>query len=220
MNTGERIYLNPLPIRIWHWLNALGFLILILTGLQIRFPDYITIFGAYRTAILLHNVAGLGVTACYLFWFGYGLFSGTLVRHYIPTPEDLRTGIFRQARYYLYDFFRGGPNPHRITPDHKFNPLQKISYLMFMLVLLPLEIFSGLLLMNLTPLRGIIDLAGGIKILVSAHFLLACCFCSFLFVHLYLATLGHTPCSHFRAMWYGWEEPEPGRHEGDDEHRP
>lgn len=209
MNNSERIYLNPLPVRIWHWLNAFGFIILILTGLQIRFPEYIAIFGAYRTAILLHNVAGIGVSACYLLWFGYYLFSGTLIRTYIPTLDDIRGGLFRQARYYLLDYFTGKPNPHHMTPENKFNPLQKSAYLAIMLILLPLEILSGLLLMNVTPLRGIIDLVGGIKILVSIHFLLACGFCSFLFAHIYLATLGHTPLAHFKAMWYGWEELEP-----------
>jgi hypothetical protein len=25
-------------------------------------------------------------------------------------------------------------------------------------------------------------------------------------VHIYLATLGHTPLAHFKPMWNGWEE--------------
>jgi Ni,Fe-hydrogenase I cytochrome b subunit len=29
----EKIYLHPLPVRIWHWVNALGFVLLILTGM-------------------------------------------------------------------------------------------------------------------------------------------------------------------------------------------
>ena len=28
----EKIYLHPLPVRLWHWLNALGFVLLIVTG--------------------------------------------------------------------------------------------------------------------------------------------------------------------------------------------
>ena len=34
----DKIYLNPTPVRIWHWLNAFGFIALILSGIQIRFP--------------------------------------------------------------------------------------------------------------------------------------------------------------------------------------
>jgi thiosulfate reductase cytochrome b subunit len=220
MNERERIYITPLPVRIWHWLNALGFVILILTGLQIRFPEYVVIFGAYRTAILLHNAAGFGIAACYLLWLGYYLFSCKLIKLYIPTLVELRVGILRQARYYLFDYFMGRPNPHRITPDNKFNPLQKTVYLVIMTILLPLEILSGFLLMNVTPLRGIIDLVGGIKTLVSIHFLLACSFCSFLFVHIYLATLGHTPFAHFKPMWHGWEERKMEHEEKEQEEQP
>jgi thiosulfate reductase cytochrome b subunit len=220
MNESERIYLNPLPVRIWHWLNALGFVILALTGLQIRFSDHVNIFGAFSMAIRIHNIAGFLVSASYLLWLGYYLFSGTLARIYFPTLEDMRCGLFRQARYYLFDYFMGRPSPHKITPENKFNPLQKTAYLAIMTILLPLEILSGILLMNVTPLRGIIDLVGGIKVLVSIHFLLACGFCSFIFVHIYLATLGHTPLAHFKAMWYGWEEREEEHGQAEDgEHR-
>jgi len=33
----KRIYVHPLPVRIWHWLNATGFVAMILTGIQIRY---------------------------------------------------------------------------------------------------------------------------------------------------------------------------------------
>lgn len=219
MKETEYIYLTPMPIRIWHWLNAFGFVTLALTGLQIRFPDYVAIFGAYKNAIRLHNTAGFVVSASYLLWFGYYLvISRTLTRLYLPTLEDIRKGIFRQALYYFFNYFRGRPNPHHSTPENKFNPLQKTVYLVIMIVLLPLVIISGFLLMYVTPLRPYIDLVGGIKTLVSIHFLLACSFCSFLFVHIYLATLGHTPLAHFKPMWHGWEEREVHREhrEGED----
>ncbi|MEK7196199.1 MAG: cytochrome b/b6 domain-containing protein, partial [Nitrospirota bacterium] len=35
----KKIYLHPLPVRVWHWINALSFLLLIVTGLQIRYRD-------------------------------------------------------------------------------------------------------------------------------------------------------------------------------------
>ena len=37
----KKIYIHPLPVRIWHWSNAVGFVLLILTGLQIRYRDII-----------------------------------------------------------------------------------------------------------------------------------------------------------------------------------
>ena len=207
MRHKEMFYVTPMPVRIWHWLNAFGIVTLCVTGLQIRFPDYINIFGAYKAAIRLHNTAGVVVSISYILWLTYYLVvAKSLIKQYVPTAEDLKSGILRQAYFYFLTYFLGKPNPHHSTPDHKFNPMQKATYLIIMLVLLPLVVFSGALLMYVAPLRELLLLLGGIKILVGSHFLLACCFTAFLFVHIYLATLGHTPLSHFKPMWNGWEE--------------
>ena len=209
MKPTEYIYLTPMPVRIWHWLNALGIVTLCITGLQIRFPEYVNIFGTYKSAITLHNTAGIVVSISYGLWLFYYMFvAGTLAKLYVPNLEDLKSGIFRQAFFYFFNYFLGRPNPHHSTPDNKFNPMQKAAYLMIMLVLLPLVILTGILLMNVAPLRELILIVGGIKMLVSAHFLIACCFFAFLFVHIYLATLGHSPFAHFKPMWDGWEEVE------------
>jgi len=32
----DETYIKHLPVRIWHWINALGFVLLILTGVQLR----------------------------------------------------------------------------------------------------------------------------------------------------------------------------------------
>ena len=207
MKDNEYIYLTPMPVRIWHWLNAFGFVTLAVTGLQIRFPEYVNIFGTYKTAIRLHNTAGFVVSISYVLWLSYYMFvAKTLAKLYIPTIEDIRRGIFRQSLFYFCNYFLGQPNPFHSTPENKFNPLQKVTYLMIMIVFLPLVILSGFLLMYVMPLHDIIFLVGGIKTLVSAHVLLACCFTGFLFAHIYLATLGSTPLAYFKPMWTGWEK--------------
>jgi len=209
MRHNEMVYVTPMPVRIWHWLNAFGIVTLCVTGLQIRFPDYINIFGAYKAAIRLHNTAGSVVSVSYLLWLAYYMIvARSLIKLYVPTIEDLKSGIFRQAYFYFLTYFLGKPNPHHSSPDNKFNPMQKAAYLVIMFILLPLVIVSGFLLMYVAPLREIMLLLGGIKTLVGTHFLLACCFTAFLFVHIYLATLGHTPLAHFKQMWNGWEEEE------------
>ncbi len=207
MKHKEMVFVTPMPVRIWHWLNAFGIVTLCVTGLQIRFPDYVNIFGAYKAAIRLHNTAGVVVSISYAMWLTYYLIvARSLIKLYIPTLEDIKTGMLRQAYFYALAYFQGKPNPHHSRPDNKFNPMQKASYVVIMLVLMPLVIFSGALLMYVAPLRELFLLLGGIKILVGGHFLIACCFTAFLFVHIYLATLGHTPLSHFKPMWNGWEE--------------
>jgi len=207
MNAEHRVYLQPTPVRIWHWLNAFGIITLIVSGVQIRFPEYAAIFGSYKSAIMLHNTAGLVVAASFSLWFFYYSFvSRNMFKLYMPNKEDLSSGLLRQAKFYLLTYFLGWPNPHHPTPENKFNPMQKSAYLAIMFVLVPLVSLTGLLLTNVDPLRGLIIMIGGLKILAGAHFLLACCLCAFLFTHIYLATLGHTAFAYIKPMWTGWEE--------------
>jgi thiosulfate reductase cytochrome b subunit len=211
MKQVSKIYLTPTPVRIWHWLNAFGILTLTVTGAQIRFPDYVNPFGTYKAAIALHDAAGIVVAVSFLLWLGYYLLvAGTLTRLYVPNCEELRRGVLRQALYYFFNYFRGRPNPHHSSPENKFNPMQKSAYLVIMMLLMPLVILSGVLLLNIGPLRELILMIGGLKYLAELHFLLACCMVAFLFTHAYLATLGHTPFAHFVPMWTGWEEVEEG----------
>jgi thiosulfate reductase cytochrome b subunit len=200
MEPKERILMTAMPIRIWHWVNALAIVTLCVTGAQIRFPEYVNLFGTYKSAIRLHNTAGIVASISYLLWLGYYLLGArSLYRVYFPTLEDLRRGLLRQAIFYF-------------SPENKFNPMQKMAYLVMMLILVPLIVATGILLLNVEPLRVWMTMAGGIKFIDGAHFLLACAFCAFLFTHGYLATLGHTPLAHFKPMWTGWEEVEPHEH--------
>src|SRR6056297_3129823 len=98
MSETKKIYLQPTPVRIWHWLNAFGIVTLIVTGVQIRFPEHIVIFDSYRSAILLHNTAGLVVAVSFSLWFFYyGFVARNMAKLYIPNKEDLQHGLTRQA---------------------------------------------------------------------------------------------------------------------------
>lgn len=214
MSDISRIYLQPTPIRIWHWLNAFGIITLGVTGIQIRFPDYINIFAGYKTAILLHNVAGVVVAGSFALWFFYYSFvARSMFKLYVPSKDEVQKGILRQAKFYLLTYFLGRPNPHHPTPQNKFNPMQKSAYLAIMFLLMPLLGLSGILLINIEPMRNLVLMIGGLKILMAIHYLLACFLCAFLFTHVYLATLGRTAFAYIKPMWTGWEEEENGEHE-------
>ncbi|HXE95620.1 MAG TPA: cytochrome b/b6 domain-containing protein [Dongiaceae bacterium] len=207
--SAKMVYLQPAPVRIWHWLNALGIVTLCVSGAQIRFPEYITFLGSYRSAIMLHNTAGIVVALSFSIWFiYYKLVSNTLSEIYIPKGSDLTTGLFRQIVFYFFAYFFGVPNPHHATPDNKFNPLQKSAYLVIMFVLMPFVSLTGILLMNMGPMRELVIMAGGLNILDTMHFLLACSLVAFLFTHVYLATLGKTALAYIKPMWTGWEKVE------------
>jgi len=214
MSEKKLIYLHPLPVRVWHWLNALGIVTLCITGVQIRFPEYVNICGSYAAAIQLHNIAGITVALSFSIWFFYySLSARNLTRIYVPDGQDIKRGLLRQVGFYFFLYFFGRPNPHHATPDNKFNPMQKSAYLAIMFVLVPIVSLTGILLMNVSPLRELILAAGGLKMLDTLHYLAACSLGAFLFTHVYLTTLGHTPLAHTKSMWTGWEEEEEGGEE-------
>ncbi len=204
MTNEKMIYIHPLPVRVWHWINAFGFVLLILTGFQIRYAEMLN-FMTLTNAITVHNYVGFVVIANYFIWLTYYLASGN-VKIYIPDPRNLVALAVKQVQYYGYGIFIGKPNPHIMTPENKFNPLQQQAYLAIMFVLLPAQMMSGLFLWKIKGYEEYINLLGGIKLLDTIHVLLFFFFTSFLFIHCYLATLGHTPLAHFKAMFSGYEE--------------
>jgi thiosulfate reductase cytochrome b subunit len=84
--------------------------------------------------------------------------------------------------------------------------MQQVAYFNIMLLFLPLQIISGILMWDIKKFAGIIAFAGGIKFVDSVHVFLTLFFTAFLFVHVYLATLGHTWFEHIKAMFTGYEE--------------
>ena len=53
-----------------------------------------------------------------------------------------------------------------------------------------------------------IDVLGGVRVVDTAHVLTFIFFVGFIFIHPYLASLGHTRAAHFKAMITGYEEVE------------
>ncbi len=204
----KKIYLHPLPVRIWHWINALGFIILILTGAQIRFVDSMGLM-SFETAVQIHSWLGFILLINYFIWLLYYVLSGKLFRIYIPPfwrPVEFIKKSIKQAKYYGYGILIGDKNPHHPSPENKFNPMQQISYLMIMGVLIPLQIITGLILWDPQLFSSLSSLIGGIQIASLIHTVLWIFFSAFIIVHFYLATLGHTPMAHIKAMFTGYEE--------------
>ncbi len=197
-------YVHPAPVRVWHWINAAGFILLILSGFQIRFAEMLNIM-TLQNAIKLHNYVGFAVIANYLLWLYYYLSSGK-ISIYVPNIRTFPADAMKQVKYYGYGIFKGEPNPHVMTPENKFNALQQKAYLGLMFIFLPAQIMSGLFLWKVKDFENYMQLLGGVKIVDTIHVFLFYFFAAFLIVHCYLATLGHTPTAHFKAMFTGYEE--------------
>jgi Ni/Fe-hydrogenase b-type cytochrome subunit len=209
----NKLYIHPLPVRIWHWTNALGFVLLIATGLQIRYLDLFQLM-SFKTSVVLHNWIGFVLIANFFIWLGFYLFTDKIkVYHPELSPAKYFKASFRQMEFYGYGIFKGDPNPHHPSAYAKFNALQSMLYQIIMMLLVPLQFFTGLLLWDVTRFSSMVDLFGGVRVVDTVHVLLFILFCGFIIVHVYLASLGHTPSAHFKAMVTGYEEVE-------DEHHP
>ncbi len=198
----EKILLHPAFERGWHWFQALCIVMLIITGIILHWPEKFSA-GAFQWAVSWHNIFGWGVVFAWLAWLGYNLGSGR-IKHYIPRSGDIPKGMIVQAKFYGYGIFKHEPHPYAPSEDNKFNPLQKIAYLKFQLLLFPLLLISGLLYMYPETFKGIIDGIGGITVLAIIHYILAALFAAFLMAHLYLATTGETIGENFKAIIFGY----------------
>jgi thiosulfate reductase cytochrome b subunit len=209
----KRIYVHPLPVRLWHLINALGFIVLILTGANIRYAGAVGLM-SFQTAVNLHNAVGFALIANYFVWLGFYLFTDK-IRVYHPelNPVKQFRRAMKQAMFYGYGIFKGHPNPHHVSAYHKFNALQSMAYQVIMILLVPIQFYTGVLLWDVNRFAGTVDLLGGIRVVDTIHVLLFIFFTVFILIHPYLASLGHTPGAHFKAMITGYEEV-------DEEHAP
>jgi thiosulfate reductase cytochrome b subunit len=200
------LYLATGADRIWHWIHALGVLGLIVSGFNIHFLRYFNPLGSFETAVRVHNIIGLIVTFDWGLWLFYNLFSGR-IRYYAPDKNDLPRGMLWQAKYYLYGIFNQSPNPFPVSHWRKFNPLQKWTYLGIMLILIPVEIVTGLYMLYM--IKGWGNFVGSeLKVISILHTIGAFCATAFLGGHLYLATTGRKPFSHYLFMITGYHEHE------------
>ncbi len=195
----EKMYLHPILERIWHWIHAVLIILLILSGIQIHWPDTVNIFGNYATAITVHDWSGIILICDFLLWLFYNLISKR-VSHYIARREDILPGIPVQARFYMYGIFKNEPHPYHASEDNKFNPMQKMAYFLYMFFMMPLLLISGILYF--------FPYIGGLKVIAVFHFIMAIVFVAFFIAHIYLATTGHTVFADFISMITGYAEKE------------
>jgi len=192
--------------RLWHWVQTAAILLLLFTGLIIHKPDLFGIF-SFAYVVQVHNVlAALLIINAALSLF-YHLASGE-IKQFIPRPRGFFDEAFRQALYYLRGIFRREPHPFEKTRDRKLNPLQQITYVMVLNVLLPAQIITGALMWGAQRWPAVAEAVGGLPWLGPLHSLVAWTFAAFIILHVYLTTTGPTPTTGIKAMMLGWEEVE------------
>ena len=186
-------------------------ILLVLSGFAIHTPDRFGILGSMARAASWHSWIGFALILNAFLGIFYHL-TAEKYHHYLPKMDDFTGGAIRQARYYLYGIFKGEPHPYEADPRHKLNPLQKVTYLALLNVLLPYQIMTGILMWGANRWPALFENAGSecwAWPTPRGLFFLA-----FLIGHIYLATTGHTPWSLLRAMITGYESPEGAEQHG------
>ena len=197
----QKVYIYKGFERFWHWSQASLIIFLALTGFEVH--GAYNIFG-FEKASEFHRTTSwllIGLIILAIFWH---ITTGEW-RQYIPTTQKLKEQII----YYLSGIFKGGHHPTVKSELSKLNPLQRIVYLGFKLVLVPMTIISGILYMlyktfdqnNLIVIEDY-PLAS----IAFWHTMGAILLIIFLVVHVYMTTTGKTPTSNIKAMITGYEE--------------
>lgn len=196
-----KIYLYTKFERFWHWLQALMIIILLITGIEIH--GTFTLLG-YEDAVEIHSFVGLSWLVLFTF-FVFWLFTTGEWRQYVPTTKKL----FAVIIYYSIGIFQGKPHPVQKSPGAKHNPLQRLTYLGLSALLLPVQMLTGLLYYtwnlwgnSALPVLSVMPLMP----VALLHTLVAFMLLSFLLVHVYMTTTGHSLFSHISGMVTGWEE--------------
>lgn len=203
------MYLYPKWLRVWHLINALLFIILIVTGFSMQYTDLdnsIYVVG-FAKAVKWHNYAAFILTGNYVIFVLGNAFTKNGM-YYRIKRENFWPDLMKQLRYYSFGMFKGEKHPFPVTEDRKFNPLQKVTYVLAMYLGMPLLIISGfVLLFPEVALENVFGMSGLVLndiLHIATGFFLSI----FMIIHIYTCTLGAKPSSLFWGMISGYHRSE------------
>lgn len=193
----ERVKIFTRFERFWHWTQAALIIFLLLTGFDIH--GTYDLF-AFYTAVNLHTGAAIALIVLWIFAIFWHFTTGEW-KQYIPTTEK----VVAMVRYYSIGIFTDAPHPVKKTRLRKHNPLQRLSYLFFKLIISPVIWISGIAYLSFNYWAGPGTDAGLVALIhTAAAFAMA----FFLIVHAYMTTTGETVFHHIKAMITGYDEVE------------
>ena len=189
MGKAIREYHHPLIIRVTHWLNFIGFAIMVMSGLRIynaspiwnfTIPYWLTLGGWLAGARMWHF---FGMWLFFIngaIWFGYNVLS----KHGRQTTFFRRSdvsGVVPMIQYYL-----------RLRKEHpptkKYNALQKLAYTSIPLAGLG-SILTGISIYWPIQFSRIASIFGGYDAARVWHFLFMTALVFFLFGHLVMVVI-------------------------------
>jgi thiosulfate reductase cytochrome b subunit len=202
----ERLYLYPVWVRIWHGLNAILCLLLIITGVSMQYSDPEYPIMRFDLAVSIHDISGIAITVIYILFLLGNIFTSNGYQ-YVFRVKGYFKNVSRQFMYYAFGMFKKEDPPFPVSKDNKFNPLQRLSYVVVMYILMPVVIITGLML--LYPEYLLHDIFGNRSIHFTdiIHVIVGFVISLFLVIHVYFCTIGTKPWSNFKSMFNGYHEP-------------
>ncbi len=199
----NKIYLYPLWVRIWHFGNAILFLALVLTGILLQYSSSNFTIIQFNYSISIHNYSGIILSIFFVYFLAGNRFTSN--GHYYQFPLKGTYGrVIKQLRFYSFGIFKNEEPPFPISIERKFNPLQKLSYVAVMYLMVPVVILTGYLLLFPEILPEKILGISGIHLIDLIHIVTGFILSVFIIVHVYFCTIGKTPLANFKSMINGW----------------
>ena len=187
---------HPLPAVIWHWVNLICMILLILSGIEIHYPVIPGLMGIARGMHLGCGFILFFALILRLVWSFFGKSAnvgGTRVqvmdaRSFLPQKEN-RHQLIPWIKYYL--FFK---KEHPLSG--KYGVPQKIAYFVFVVIGIFAMFFTGLCLWQATalwaPCLWFTTLVGGLMKVRIINYAGMFWFICFMLIHIYLANIEGT----------------------------
>jgi len=228
-------YRHHLPTRLWHWINALTVLVMLMSGMMIfnahphlywgqfganfdhpwlsfrgrPFPGWATIPSTYNLAAgrRWHLAFAWVLSIGLIAFLVASLINRHAQRDLAPTRDEVRPRhIWHDVREHARLRFPTGDAALR------YNILQKLSYVAVIFILLPLMVLTGLAMSPAMDASWpwLIYLFGGRQSARSIHFICAAALLGFIIVHLVMVMLAG-PINEIGSMISGYFRVPPDR---------
>ncbi|HEY8257133.1 MAG TPA: Ni/Fe-hydrogenase, b-type cytochrome subunit [Gemmatimonadales bacterium] len=189
------VYLWEWPIRAMHWLAAGSIVVLVVTGLYIGKPYFVTsgdtsshfLMGWMRAVHFGAAAVLVGTAIVRVYWLLAGNKFERLPALFPVRPRDW-INLVRQVKFYL--MIRPGEAPHYLG----HNPLQQLSYTGIYAVA-AIQVITGFAMYGQSNPGGFFFRAfgwlgvalGGMQVVRLVHHVATWVFCAFVPIHVYLA---------------------------------
>jgi thiosulfate reductase cytochrome b subunit len=185
--THTQLYVHPALVRLWHWINVVAMIIMIMSGWRIynaspvfpgfRFPNEITLGGWLAGALQWHFAAMWLLMANFLIYVVYGLWSGHFRRTFLPVTPDVVLKDLQLALQFKL--------PHSVG---SYNAVQRFAYV-GVLSAIVVTILAGLAIWKPVQFYELAWIMGGYDGARVVHFLGMAAIVAFIVIHLALVLI-------------------------------